>query len=234
MKAILLHHAGGDKYAYKNMQQWLLPEIPSIAFEIPGRSDRFSEPLLNDIHDITDDIFHQIKNEINEDYFFIGVSMGALLAYLLSHRIAQNNLPLPKYLFLASRLSPDAYKESSTKIPQLSSDEFWNVVIQYNGVPDALIQHHELRELYEPILRADFEALEKYNISHQNKIALPISSTILFGKDDTRNITHQTAQGWSNHFNAETSFAEFDGGHFFVYENVEVAKHIKSVVANGK
>ena len=43
MKAILLHHAGGDKYVYRNMQQNLSPEMESIALELPGRGDRFSE-----------------------------------------------------------------------------------------------------------------------------------------------------------------------------------------------
>ena len=233
MKAILLHHAGGDKYAFKNMQQWLLPEIQSIAVEVPGRSDSFSEPLLHDIHAITDDIFHQLKNEIKQDYFFVGVSMGTLVAYLLCHQLKENNLPLPKHLFLASRLSPDAYLHEPT-IMHISSDAFWKVVIQYNGVPDALIQHQELRELYEPILRADFEALEKYNISHQAKELLEIPTTILMGKEDSRNITLQTAQTWNHHFTKEIAYKEFDGGHFFVYENENVAKYIKEIISFGK
>jgi hypothetical protein len=145
------------------MQQWLLPEIESVAFELPGRSDRFGEPLLNDMHAITEDIFGQIKNELNDDYFFVGISMGSLIAYLLCHKIKANNLPLPKYLFLASRLSPDSYFDEPT-IMNTSSEEFWNVVIKYDGVPQALVEHKELRELYEPILRADFEALEKLEL----------------------------------------------------------------------
>jgi len=231
MKAILLHHAGGDKYAFKNMQQWLLPEIQSLAVEAPGRSDRFSEPLLNDIHAITNDIFHQLKNEINQDYFFVGVSMGTLVTYLLCHQLKENNLPLPKHLFLASRLSPDAYLQEPT-IMHISSDAFWKVVIQYNGVPDALIQHQELRELYEPILRADFEALEKYNISHEAKEPLDIPATILIGNEDSRNITLQTAQTWNHQFANDLAFKEFDGGHFFVYENEEVSNYIKKILRN--
>lgn len=229
MKAILLHHAGGDKYSFRNMQDWLLPEIQSIAVDLPGRGDRFNETLLNDIHEMTEDIFLQIKNELSEDYFFVGVSMGTLLAYLLCYKIKENNLPLPKHLFLASRLSPDSYVNEPT-IMNTDSEEFWKAVIQYNGIPDALMKHQELRELYEPILRSDFEALEKYNISHTPKARLNIPATILIGRADVRNITMNTAENWRHHFEIETLFAEFEGGHFFVYENKDVAKYIKSVL----
>lgn len=229
MKAILLHHAGGDKYSFRNLQEWLLPEIQSIAVDVPGRGDRFGEPLMNDIHEMTEDVFHQIKNELNEDYFFAGVSMGTLIAYLLCFKIKENNLPLPGHLFLASRLSPDSYFNEPT-IMNTSSEEFWKVVIQYNGVPDALMKHQELRDMYEPILRSDFEALEKYNISHSVKEQLNVSASILIGKNDVRNITMNTAKDWTHHFINETDFKEFDGGHFFVYENKDVAKFIKSTM----
>jgi surfactin synthase thioesterase subunit len=229
MKAILLHHAGGDKYSFRNLQDGLLPEIQSIAVEVPGRGDRFGEPLLNDIHEMTEDIFLQIKNELNEDYFFVGVSMGTLIAYLLCYKIKENNLPLPKHLFLASRLSPDSYFNEPTII-HTGSEEFWKVVVQYNGVPDALMKHQELRDLYEPILRSDFEALEKYNFSHTPKEKLNIPATILMGKEDVRNITMNTAKDWTHHFIKETDFKEFDGGHFFVYENKDLANYIKSTL----
>ena len=228
MKAILLHHAGGDKYAYRNFQQDLLPEINSIAIELTGRSDRFNEPLLNDIHAIVDDVFQQIKNEIQEEYFFVGVSMGTLIAYLLCHKLKENNLPLPKHLFLASRLSPDAYFNEPT-ILNTTSEAFWKVVIQYNGVPQSLIDHKELREFYEPILRADFEALDKYNHSHIEQEKLNIHTSILIGKEDTKNINLETAQGWQDHFSTKVEFVEFDGGHFFLYENKKVVEYIKEI-----
>ena len=227
MKAILLHHAGGDKYAFRNFQQNLLPEINSMSIELTGRSDRINETLLNDIHAVVDDVFLQIKNEILEDYFFVGVSMGTLVAYLLCHKLKENNLPLPKHLFLASRLSPDAYFNEPSVL-NTTSEEFWKVVIKYNGVPQSLIEHKELREFYEPILRADFEALDKYNHTHVEQEKLNISASILIGKEDTKNINLQTAQVWQNHFTNKINFVEFDGGHFFVYENLEVVKYIKS------
>jgi surfactin synthase thioesterase subunit len=130
---------------------------------------------------------------------------------------------------LASRLSPEAYLHEPTILGILSED-FWEIVTRYEGIPTALFEHQELREFYEPILRADFEALSKYNNSHQPKVQLPISAHVLVGKNDSRNITLHTAQTWSHHFTKEVLYKKFDGGHFFVYDNENVAKYIKEMI----
>ncbi len=232
-KAILFHHAGGDKYAFDKLRKNLLPEIESIAFELPGRGDRFGENLLYDYKDVVQDYFQKLKNEISTDYLFIGVSMGTMAAFELCHLLQKDNLPLPTHLFLAARLSPNSYKNEETIIG-ISSDEFWKVVQKYNGVPEQLLAHKELREFYEPILRADFEVLEKYNnIQHEHQ-KLDIKTHIIFGNEDTNNIKLETSKAWSAYFTNEVAFKEFNGGHFVAYENEAVAVYIKSVVLNGK
>ncbi|HQV78270.1 MAG TPA: alpha/beta fold hydrolase [Chitinophagales bacterium] len=229
MKALLLHHAGGDKYAYRKMQQHLLPEIESIAVELPGRSDRITEKLVTSIEAAVEDIYLQILPHLNESYFLIGNSMGALIAFLLAHKLKQENKPLPKHLFLASRLSPDAYKNEPS-ITGISSDDFWKVVQQYDGVPQALLAHKELKEFYEPILRSDFELLQQYNQQFQAIEKISIPTSILLGDKDTRNVSIEKMQGWQTFFENKIEIKAFDGGHFFLYENEEVPKYIKSKV----
>ena len=210
-KAILLHHAGGDKYAFDKLRKNLLPEIESIAIELPGRGDRFGENLLYDYKDVVQDYFQQIKNELYNDYFFIGVSMGTMAAFELCHLLKKENLPLPTHLFLAARLSPNSYKNEATIIG-ISSDEFWKVVQKYNGVPAQLLAHKELRELYEPILRADFEVLEKYNIIHHDLPKLDVETHVVFGNEDTNNITLEIAKDWSAYFSKDVVYKEFRHG----------------------
>ena len=202
MKAILLHHAGGDKYVFRNLQQALLPEIESIAYELPGRSDRFSERFVASLEDAVNDIYSQLIKEQIQDFFVVGNSMGALLAFLLAHKLKQENKPLPKHLFLASRLSPDAYK-NEPNIIGITSDDFWKVVQQYDGVPKDLLGHKE-------------------NID--------VSASILFGNKDTRNVDEAKMQGWRKFFTSAIEINSFEGGHFFLYENEEVPKYIKSKV----
>ena len=156
-----------------------------------------------------------------------------MAAFELCHLLQKENLPLPTHLFLAARLSPNSYKNEKTIIG-ISSDEFWNVVQKYNGVPAQLLAHKELKEFYEPILRADFEVLEKYNAIQHEHQKLDIKTHVIFGNEDTNNITLETAKDWSAYFSKVVVYKEFNGGHFFVYENEDVVAYIKSVVLNEK
>lgn len=229
MKAILLHHAGGDKYAYRNMQERLLPEIESIAFELPGRSDRFSEKFLQNLEEAVDDIYRQLIQQLPDEYCIIGNSMGSIIGFLLAHKLKWENKPLPKHLFLASRLSPDAYK-NEPNIIGIASDDFWKVVQQYDGVPAQLLVHKELKEFYEPILRADFELLQHFNQTFENEAPLDIPATVLFGDKDVRNVSAEKMQGWRKFFTTDVDIQSFEGGHFFLYENEKVVDFIKQKV----
>lgn len=229
MKAILLHHAGGDKYAFRNMQQGLLPEIESIALELPGRSDRLSEKFVSNLDEAVNDIYEQLIKQLPDEYCIIGNSMGSIVGFLLAHKLKEENKPLPKHLFLASRLSPDAYK-NEPNIIGISSDDFWKVVQQYNGVPAQLLAHKELKEFYEPILRADFELLQHFNQTFKSAAPLDIPATILFGDKDDRNLTRERAEGWRKFFSTDFDIQSFEGGHFFLYENEKVVDFIKQKV----
>lgn len=233
MKAILLHHAGGDKYAYRNMQQLLLPEIESIALELPGRSDRMAEPFVKTLEAAVDDIYGQLIKQLPDEYFIVGNSMGTAIAFLLTHKLRQQHKTLPRYLFLASRLSPDAYK-NEPNIIGISSDAFWKVVQQYDGVPEQLLQHKELKEFYEPILRSDFELFHQFNKTFVSIEPLEIPVSILFGDKDVRNVSAEKMEGWRKFFSADFEVHSFEGGHFFLYENGDAANYIKSKMLVGK
>jgi surfactin synthase thioesterase subunit len=233
MKAILLHHAGGDKYAYRNMRQNLLPEIESIAFELPGRSDRIAEPFVKSLQEAVNDIYEQLIKQLPDEYIVIGNSMGAILGFLLVHKLKNEDKTLPKHLFLASRLSPDAYK-NEPDIIGIASDDFWKVVQQYDGVPEQLFAHKELMEFYEPLLRSDFELLQNFNESFENIATMDIPVSILLGDKDVRNVSLEKMKGWHKFFTAGFEIQSFDGGHFFLYENEAVVKYIKTKGRFGK
>jgi surfactin synthase thioesterase subunit len=233
MKAILLHHAGGDKYAYHQLQNSLLPEIASLAVELPGRGDRFSEPLLWTIEEMLDDIFRQIKEEIKDEYFFVGMSMGAVLAFLLTHRLRSKNLPLPAAIFLTSRL-PFTHYETIDNLTELSGDDFWEFILAYDARSAMIADHAELRELYEPILKADFSAMQYFDQKFAGLPPLQIPCAIMNGKDDVRLIDSVRIREWNRYFSSTPEYKVFDGGHFFLYENDTLSKYIKSTMKIGK
>ena len=228
MRVIFLHHAGGDQYSWRRYQDALSPEIEKIYLELPGRGDRFSEPLLKNTEAMIQDLYQQILPHLQAPYIIVAKSMGALHAYLLLQRIRNEGKDLPLHVFLGSRKCPASYS-SHIKIAQLDSKNFWEGVQSYGGCPAALLEHKELMELYEPILRADFESLENYEYFVQEP--LPISATIMVGKSDL--IKLEETQSWKNHFSGEVDFLELLGGHFFMHEQAyTISKLIEERFAN--
>lgn len=217
MKLFLFHHAGGDKYAFRNFIPLLGADIEAIPIEIPGRGDRFNEPLMDNIEALVLDAFEQIKDKMDTPFAFLGVSMGALLSYLLCEKIQNDGLPLPEHLFLVSRRCPYSYTNYQ-KIAHLTSVEFWEGIVQYGGCPQALIEHPELKEIFEPILRTDFTLLENYQ-PKENPNKLNVSATVLYGVNDR--ISPEEAQSWSALFEPQTEIIPFEGAHFFIFENPE-------------
>jgi medium-chain acyl-[acyl-carrier-protein] hydrolase len=232
MRAILFHHVGGDHYIFRDVRQWLLPEIESFTYELPGRADRIKEPLLKHMDAIVQDALIHTRGWMQEPFFFIGMSLGGLIAYSLALRLRDIGLPLPAFVFMASRKCPESYMNQSPA-SALPGDEFWNYVLRYGGCPPELPKNKELREFYEPILRADFAAAEDH-ISHFTRPApLSIPTGIYYGEDDARNFVESDAFGWAPYFNNTFEYKKFPGDHFFLYKDPATIRHIKKLVAHG-
>jgi surfactin synthase thioesterase subunit len=216
MKAILLHHAGGDKYAWRAYQELLSPGFDTIALELPGRGDRFGEKLLNSMEEMAEDIYGQMLTHINEPYILVGKSMGALLVYLVMVKLKEKYLRLPSYVFLGSRKCPASY-HNDDPIFNKSTPEFWEGVKVYGGLPEALLNHDELKELFEPILRADFCALETYR--HGEEVKFNIPATVMYGRQDR--VTAEELGSWQQYFVPPIDIFAFASGHFFMYDQAE-------------
>ncbi len=216
-RIFLFHHAGGDKYSYNAYKSSLQPQVEVYNVELPGRGDRFGETLINNIFEGAEDIYGQIKNDLNDNYYFLGNSMGGMIALLIVDRLRKENRTLPRHLFLASRKSPEAYADLEST-SNADSATFWQIVEKYGGIPEALKQSEELKELYEPIIRADFKALESYGSISMEPLSLPV--TIMNGLKDQM-IKSEELQSWNNYFSSDVEYLEFEGGHFFLFEQME-------------
>jgi surfactin synthase thioesterase subunit len=208
-----LPFSGGSKYSYKGFSKYAPPFLNLIPVEIPGRGTRSGEALLTSLELTADDVFNQIKNDLNTPYAIYGHSMGGILAYLVTRRIISAGLNQPLHLFVTGCVAP-SLKYRDLVDHTLPKEEFLQKIKELGGSPDSVLSNPALMEFFEPILRADFEAVATYQHIPAPPFAIPIS--VVLG--DEENATTEEALQWQKETTAPVEVKTLPGNHFFIFD----------------
>ncbi|MFA4979467.1 Surfactin synthase thioesterase subunit [compost metagenome] len=207
---LCLPFAGGSKYSYLPIKPYIEGNVNMITLDLPGRGSRIDENLLDNIDDMVADIFHQFSPYYQGRYAVFGHSMGALLAYLLVRRIISQGLPAPYCLIVAGREAPILNRQIDTTY-LLPKEEFLTRIKALQGIPEEVYQDDVLMDFFEPILRADFCAVETYLHAQYEPLNIPIHVV----KGTNENFSVEDALGWRNETCGAFTFEQIEGGHFF-------------------
>lgn len=215
-------YAGGHSLVYRNLKQYLHSSVTLKTLEISGRGSRAREPLMRNVEEIARDLLDKIRSDISEgDYALFGHSMGSLLAYLLCRKIAEEGLPLPKILFCSGHGAPSVKKIDPLKEQgkhTLSPIKFWEYIDSLGALPPEVKGHKELMDYFEPILRADIQALESFNYRQASR-PLDVPIAVFYGVDDRDTPLHSLLP-WQIESRLTVSFFPFSGGHFGLFEQL--------------
>ncbi|MBB6131822.1 thioesterase II family protein [Mucilaginibacter lappiensis] len=217
---ICFPYAGGSKYSYLSLESIAPPNIKFIPIEPPGRGDRLMEPLLLDINSMVEDLFNQIIVHIDKPYVIFGHSMGALLGYLVAKKIEENNFPLPQRLIVTGCEGPSVKDENKKLRSTLPPDKFIEELKILGGIPNEVFEDASFINFFEPILRADFKAIEDYKYLKRSSLNVPF--TVLFGSDE--DFSFEEAFSWQDESNFEVDVIQLPGDHFFIF------KHEKQII----
>ncbi len=213
MKIIAFPYAGGNKYSYNFLKPYLEKNIRFEVFEYAGRGNRISEKPLDSIDAIVDDLWPHILKVIKteEPYAFYGHSMGALVGYLLCHRIQEKKLKEPQRLIISGRKAPRVARDK--KIWNYPRDQFWKELIDLGGIPKEMQEEASLRDFFEPIIKADFKSVEQYSYNENQQLNIPID--VLYGDEEKENENDFT--DWMKETKKQVSCHSFKGNHFFIH-----------------
>lgn len=215
MKLIMIPFAGGNINSYKGLIGHLANFIEPVPLELPGHGQRLKESLLDEILAMVEDLFSQIKDSIECPYAIYGHSLGACLGYLLTHNLVKRGLPPPCHLFFFGAAAPKTVRETKINIHLLSRAEFVAGLRDFGGIPPRMLESEEWLDVFEPIIRADFQALDKFEYGENSVLDIPIS--VVIGEDDE--MSYEEALLWGKETTDKVSVEVLPGGHFFIFDH---------------
>ncbi|MBU2699295.1 surfactin synthase thioesterase subunit [Sporomusaceae bacterium BoRhaA] len=227
IKLFCLPYAGGTAMVYTKWSKYLHKIIELYPLEMSGRGKRFGLQLFDNIEDTVDDLFKIMSKELDGSYYAIfGHSMGTLVIYELIRKIHQMEFSDPLHIFMSGRFPPHIRE---TKILHtLVDDRFKDEIIKLGGIPEEVIQNTEFFNIFMPILRADYKLIETYKYSGMDKWNFDIS---VFSGNNDPEVQEYDIRGWKNYTNKKCDFYEFNGGHFFINDDmIQVVQKINDIL----
>jgi len=213
LTVVAVPFAGGDRYSYRALQSASPDSWIWTVLDLPGRGPRRREPRLREIGAMVDSLYSDfIAAAPQVPYLLMGHSMGAVLAYELLQKICDADHTLPEAVYFSGIAAPGVPR--TRYISHLPKPEFWEVMRSYKGVPEGIIGNADLRDYFEPVLRDDFAAVERYAPLSGNVVARDVKICVRCGEDDA--ISDEDLAAWADVSSRPKDIERRPGGHFFL------------------
>jgi medium-chain acyl-[acyl-carrier-protein] hydrolase len=210
----LFPYAGSGPAAFNRWASELPDSVEVWIAHYPGRGSRHQEAPLTQIRILAEQLFQAIQPLVDRPFAFFGHSLGGLIAFELAREFQQQNSTPPELLFVSGCGAPHLGNPNPA-IHAFSDSEFEESLRQLNGTPAELLDHPDVMQVLLPILRADFEAMERYQYD-PGASRLPVPIVALAGLNDPR-VTREQTDGWELHTDAGFRAYYFPGDHFFLH-----------------
>jgi external thioesterase TEII len=214
----LIHFAGGNCYSF----QFLIPflkDFEVIPLELPGRGKRMEKTFIKDFDSAAQDLYNQISDKLTSASFMIyGHSMGAYLALRVCYMLERTK-KFPICLFVSGNPGPGIRENKKRYL--MAHNVLIEELRKLGGVPSEVLENEELLEFFLPILKADFEILEKNELENELPVNAPIYAMMGNNEEKVEEISN-----WSRFTHAIFTFKIFDGGHFFIHDHPQQIAYI--------
>jgi surfactin synthase thioesterase subunit len=203
-----LPYSGGGASTFHSWQHAVPATIEIASIHLPGREDRTNEPLGLS----PDAISAAIAARADRPYALYGHSLGARLGFEVLRALRRRGGRQPVRLYAAAARPPDIADPLARSV-ELPDEEFLSALVDRIQTPAEIRDIPELRAMLLPVLRADFEWINRYEYRREPALRIPI--ICLAGSAD-REAGPLTMLGWSRHTSAGFRLHTLPGGHFFL------------------
>lgn len=217
-RAFCFPFAGGTPNAYRTLQERAPDWIEVVPVLLPGRDMRIMDAPVATIDAFLDAVLPVITPHLAGSFGFIGYSMGSRLAYRLTHRLRDMGFAQPRYLMICAHDWPFSGVERD-HLYTLPSPQFWKKIAAYGGTPGEIMQHPDLMDLLEPMLRADFAMAFEEFPRPDTPLDLPLVA--LSAMDDPY-ANPAAMSAWAQETTGEFTQIPLPGEHFVIQSAPEL------------
>jgi surfactin synthase thioesterase subunit len=216
-RLVCFPHAGAAASMFREWDRRLGPHIDVLAAQLPGRENRIAEPAFDSLEPLVDAVLDGLLVHLDRPYAVFGHSMGALLGYALTRRLADTGGPRPEVLFVSGYPAPHLPTGDDDDVHRLDDDALVARMRDYAGTPPEVLDDPELARMLLPTIRADFEVCETY--THVAGPPLPIDIVAFAGRADAE-APPESMVRWFELGSAAFALHCVDGGHFFLEQSL--------------
>ena len=210
MRLVCFPHAGGSASYYFPMATALSPEIDVYAVQYPGRQDRHSEPFVESIAELADQVVAELQPVLDAPVALFGHSMGAVLAFEVAHRVEARGGRRPAVVFASGSRAPSRYGDEQD---HKNDTDLIQVMRDLGGTDPRVLNNPDMLATFLPAFRNDYRALQAYRQAPTVAIGAPI--VVLTATDDPKT-SLADARAWHEHTAGGGDVHTFTGGHFFL------------------
>ena len=206
-------YSGSGPHAYFPWREEMPEEIEIVAIQLPGHGSRIQEKPWEDFHTLIVSLSEALIPHLTRPCAFFGHSIGALICFEVARQLRRLGREGPRRIFVAGRQAPHLPAQS-VQVRTLGQTEFIELLRQFRGTPEALLQNQELLELFLPVIRADFLLSESYVYSRESPLECGISA---FGGLEDEWVGHDEVSAWKEHTGGPFHALFLPGHHFFIH-----------------
>ncbi|QNJ43814.1 thioesterase II family protein [Streptomyces buecherae] len=231
LRLFLFHHAGGSHLLYRGWAEHFPADWEVCLVNAPGRGSLHDVGPLASSEELVAYLVRDLEPLLDRPYAFFGHSMGGLVGYELSRRLATEGRQVPRWLGVSSwggpRPSPGAgARGAEPEGPAggaglarhlLPDAELRDWLRSVGGTPPELLDDDGLWAMFAPTFRGDFSVVDTWRPA-PGAAPPPVPLTV-FGGDADAVVPPARLAGWAEHTPHFQGLHLHPGDHFYLRDH---------------
>ncbi|MFG2652932.1 thioesterase II family protein [Streptomyces sp. NPDC048436] len=212
LRLLCFHHSGGGATLFREWTAALAARgIEVWPVQLPGRETRIGEPMATDLTDLTAGLADFLAGPLDGvPYAVYGHSIGAYVASAFVLRMAERQLPGPRYVFTGAA-RPPSHPDPDSPMHLMGDAELLAKLETYGGIPPLLRSSPELMEMAVRTARADFRLVERASWPEGPWFTCPVTAA---GGERDATVPVGLLPHWGAVTSGRAEALTFPGGHF--------------------